>query len=178
MKPLLTIALAALLLVGCGKTAANQVAEHDAAFVLPTLSGRVVDRADLISPAIERSLGSRLAALEARTTDQFVVVTLETLGGRSIEDVGLRLGRGWGIGRAGKNNGLLLIVAPSERKVRFEVGYGLEQRLKDEICAAIIQNDILPRFREGKIEDGIVAGVDGALRILDSAAVPALKKAG
>ena len=178
MKSVLTMALAALLLVGCGKTAASQGKEHEAAFVLPTLSGRVVDRANLISPAVERSLGNRLAVFEARTTDQFVVVTLKTLAGHSIEDAGLRLGRGWGIGQKGKNNGVLLIVAPVERKVRFEVGYGLDQSLKDEICAAIIRDDILPRFREGKIEDGIVAGVDGALRILDPDAALTLKKAG
>jgi len=135
---------------------------------LPRLTGRVVDNANLIAPSAAAQLTRRLSALETRTTDQFVVVTLPSLGGETIEQYGLRLGRGWGIGQRGKNNGVLLIVAPTERKVRIEVGYGLENRLTDPIAAGIIQARILPEFRAGRMEEGIVEGVDGILAVLDA----------
>lgn len=126
----------------------------------PSLSGRVVDQADLIPAAREAELTEQLAILEAETTDQLVVVTLSSLQGYEIEDYGYQLGRAWGIGQAGANNGVLLIVAPEERKVRIEVGYGLEPIMTDALSTLIIQNRILPEFRDGDYEAGITAGVD------------------
>ncbi len=126
----------------------------------PALTGRVVDQANILSPAKEQALSARLEALEHDTTDQLVVVTLPSLQGYEIEDYGYRLGRAWGIGQQGKNNGALLIIAPTERKVRIEVGYGLEPILTDALSALIIQNQMLPAFRTGGYEQGITDGVD------------------
>lgn len=132
----------------------------------PPLNGRVIDHGDLISDAKERTLAEKLAALERDTTDQVVVVTVPDLQGYEIEDYGYQLGRAWGIGQAGKNNGVLLIIAPKERKVRIEVGYGLEGVLTDALSALIIQNEILPSFKEGFYERGIEQGVDAIDRQL------------
>lgn len=137
-----------------------------AALTFPALTGRVVDQANIIPPATESALTTKLADLEAKTTDQFVVVTLPSLGGTSIEDYGYQLGRAWGIGQKGKNNGLLLIVAPNEKAVRFEVGYGLEGDLTDAVTRLIIENAILPRFRAGDMAGGIERGVDDAIQVL------------
>ncbi|CAN5157053.1 hypothetical protein BH09PSE1_BH09PSE1_14940 [soil metagenome] len=127
----------------------------------PTLTGRVFDGANLLSPQAEAALTTRLAGLEADTGDQLVVVTLDSLQGYEIEDYGYRLGRHWGIGQKATDKGVLLIVAPNERKVRIEVGYGLEPVLTDALSSQIIQTDILPPFRtSGGFERGIDAGVD------------------
>lgn len=125
----------------------------------PALDGRVVDRANLLSDAKEQELTAKLEALERDTTDQVVVVTVPDLQGYEIEEYGYQLGRAWGIGQTDKNNGVLLLVAPTERKVRIEVGYGLEPILTDALSAVIIQNEILPSFREGYFERGIEQGV-------------------
>lgn len=125
----------------------------------PALTGRVVDTADLLSPAQEAQLTGRLADLERRTTDQLVIVTLPSLGGRSIEDYGLALGNHWGIGQRGKDNGVLLILAMEDRKVRIAVGYGLEAILTNERAAEIIRRDILPHMRKARYAPGIEAGV-------------------
>ena len=116
------------------------------ALVLPALSGRVVDEANILDQATRTALTQKLAELEAKTTDQLVVVTLRSLQGTSIEDFGVELGRRWRIGQQGKNNGVLLIVAPSERKVRIEVGYGLEGTLTDAVSKLIIENAITRAF--------------------------------
>lgn len=134
----------------------------------PALTGRVVDQAGLLTPARETELTARLEALERDTTDQLVVVTVASLQGLEIEDYGYRLGRTWGIGQAETDNGVLLIVAPNERKVRIEVGYGLEPILTDGLSALIIHNEILPSFREGHFERGIeqgVAAIEAQLRL-------------
>lgn len=132
----------------------------------PPLNGRVIDQGDLISDAKERELAAKLEALERDTTDQVVVVTVADLQGYEIEEYGYQLGRAWGIGQAGKNNGVLLLIAPRERKVRIEVGYGLEPVLTDALSALIIQNEILPSFREGFFERGVEQGVDAIDRQL------------
>lgn len=134
----------------------------------PALSGRVVDQARLLSPERETELSQTLAALERDTGHQVVVVTLASLQGYEIEDYGYQLGRAWGIGRQDGDDGALLIVAPEERKVRIEVGYGLEPVLTDALSALIIQNRILPSFRTGGYEAGIIQGVaaiDAQLRL-------------
>lgn len=126
----------------------------------PALTGRVVDEGRLLSPAAEAELTTKLATLEADTGDQLVVVTLDSLQGYEIEDYGYRLGRAWKIGPSQTDKGVLLIVAPNERKVRIEVGYGLEPVLTDALSSQIIQTDILPPFRQSGFERGINAGVD------------------
>jgi uncharacterized protein len=152
-----------LVLTGCGTSApAKPVAP--AGYDFPTLSDRVVDAANLI-PASSRSLLSdRLAKLEKDTGHQFVVVTVTGLGGHTIEDYGVTMLRSWGIGRKGINDGVMLIVAPNERKVRIEVGYGLEKALRDEEAKTIIDTAILPAFRAGDYPRGIAVGVDGVIR--------------
>ena len=129
----------------------------------PALSGRVVDDARILMPDTEAEITAKLAALEAETGDQFVVVTLDSLQDYEIEDYGYRLGRHWGIGQSENDSGVLLIVAPNERKVRLEVGYGLEPVLTDALSNQIIQNDILPPFRQGGYARGINAGVDAVV---------------
>ncbi|MFD0985704.1 TPM domain-containing protein [Methyloligella solikamskensis] len=126
----------------------------------PALTGRVVDDANLLNPSQETDLTARLKALEDETSDQLVVVTLPSLQGETIEDFGYQLGRHWGIGTKQLDNGVLLIVAPKERKVRIEVGYGLEGKLTDILTHLIIENSILPRFRNGDFPGGIESGVD------------------
>ncbi|MGD9866381.1 MAG: YgcG family protein [Hyphomicrobiales bacterium] len=125
----------------------------------PELTGRVVDDASLLSADQETALTAELSDLEARTTSQLVVVTLPSLQGYPIEEFGYRLGRHWGIGQKDKDNGVLLIVAPAERKVRIEVGRGLEPVLTDALSKIIIENAILPKFRKNDFASGIRAGV-------------------
>ena len=126
--------------------------------IFPALTGRVVDEAGLLGAPDQAVLTDALSGLEAKTTDQLVVVTLKSLQGTTIDDYGYQLGRAWGIGQKGKNNGALLIVAPNERKVRIEVGYGLEGTLTDALTKVIIENSILPRFKAGDFPGGIKQG--------------------
>ena len=137
-----------------------------AASEFPELTGRVVDNAHLLSPAVQQQLTQQLETLEAQTSDQLVVVTVPDLRGAPIEDYGYKLGRQWGIGQKGKNNGALLIVAPKEHKVRIEVGYGLEGTLTDAQSSVIIQSIMLPQFKQGRVEQGIVSGVAAITQVL------------
>ncbi len=137
---------------------------QDEAF--PTLSGRVVDEAEILSEPVEAQLVELLAGHEQATGNQLVVVTLSSLRGFDIADYGLRLGRAWGIGQEGKDNGVLLIVAPSERAVRIEVGYGLEGQLPDATARIIIEREILPAFRAGDLEGGVLTGARAILAAL------------
>jgi uncharacterized protein len=130
-----------------------------AAPTFPPLTGRVVDEASLLSADDVARITADLAALEKKSSDQLVVVTLKSLQGYAIEDYGYQLGRAWKIGQGGVDNGVLLIVAPNERKVRIEVGRGLEPQLTDALSQLIIQNGILPAFRRGDWTGGITAGV-------------------
>lgn len=129
-----------------------------AAPTFPPLSGRVVDQANLLSPKAEQLLDDQLRNLEQTTGRQMVVATIANLQGYPIEDYGYQLGRAWGIGDAKRDDGVLLIIAPNERKVRVEVGYGLEPVLTDSLSSVIIQNQILPEFRKGDMEAGVIAG--------------------
>jgi uncharacterized protein len=143
-----------------------------AALTFPTLTGRVVDTASILSPEAIQQLNTMLAAEEAKTTNQIVVVTLPSLQGTSIEDFGTRLGRAWKVGQKGKDNGALLIVAPKDHKVRIEVGYGLEGTLTDLDANQIVQNTILPMFRTGSIEKGVLAGTAAIIAHLDGGLTP------
>ena len=126
----------------------------------PPLTGRVVDNANILSPQAETDLTAKLAGLEQTTGRQLVVATLPDLQGYEIEDYGYRLGRAWGIGEKDKNTGVILLVAPKERKVRIEVGYGLEPILTDALSSVIIQSAVLPKFKAGDLEGGVLAGAD------------------
>ena len=129
----------------------------------PELTGRVVDAADIIPADTEAELVAKLEALETRSQRQLVVATVPDLQGYDIADYGYQLGRAWGIGEATRNDGALLIVAPKERKVRIEVGYGLEGYLTDAMSALIIQNAIIPRFKADDYPGGIIAGSDAII---------------
>jgi len=151
-RALLALILAALAVLAGSPAVANPT--------FPVLTGRVVDGANIL-PADERArLDQKLAALEAQSGRQLVVATLPDLQGYDIADYGYQLGRAWGIGSKEKNNGAILIVAPKERKVRIEVGYGLEGVLTDGMSALIIQQRIVPRFKAGDMPGGIEAGAD------------------
>lgn len=125
----------------------------------PELTGRIVDQSKLLTSEDRQAIEAELAALETKSTDQIVVVTLPSLQGYPIEDFSYQLGRKWGIGQAGKNNGILLVVAPNDRKVRIEVGRGLEPLMTDIMSSLIINNGILPAFRRGDFSGGIRSGV-------------------
>lgn len=137
-----------------------------AAPTFPKLTGRVVDDAQLLSSATEQTLTDELAALEQKTGRQVVVVTLPDLQGYEIEEYGYQLGRAWAIGQKGEDNGALFIVAPTERKVRIEVGYGLEGVLTDALSSVILQRAVLPEFRADRYEQGIVQGTREIVRQL------------
>ena len=143
-----------------------------AAPTFPALTGRVVDQAKLLSPTVRLRLSQILAAHEAATTNQVVVVTVNSLQGYAIEQYGVDLGRHWGIGQKDKNNGVLLIVAPNERKVRIEVGYGLEGTLTDALSSQIIHQQILPHFRNRNTQQGIIAGATSIVTVLDNKPLP------
>jgi uncharacterized protein len=131
----------------------------------PPLTGRVVDQADLLNPAQEAQLSQRLEALEHSTSRQLVVATVTSLQGMSVEDYGYQLGRAWGIGQSEANNGAILLIAPNERKMRIEVGYGLEGIMTDALSGQIIRNVITPHFRANPPDyaGGILAGADAII---------------
>ena len=137
-----------------------------AAAQFPALSGRVVDDAHILNADTIQQLTTVLSAHEQRAGEQVVVVTVPDLQGKEIEDYGYQLGRAWGIGQKGKNNGALIIVAPTERKTRIEVGYGLEGKLTDAATATIISRLMLPAFRNGDYNDGVLKGTQGVLNAL------------
>lgn len=132
----------------------------------PALTGRVVDDAHVLDAATQADLTAKLAALEQQTTRQVVVVTLPSLGGADIADYGNQLLRKWGIGQKATNNGALFIVVPSEHKVRIEVGYGLEETLTDALSSVILQEKVLPKFRAGDVQGGVVDGTDAIIQQL------------
>lgn len=134
---------------------------------LPALTGRVVDNAGIIDAATEASLTSRLEAFERKSSDQIVVATIQSLGGEAIEPYANRLFRAWKLGQAGENNGVLLLVAVDDRKMRIEVGYGLEGTLTDLHSKLIIENTMVPAFRAGDFSGGISKAVDDIVMVLE-----------
>lgn len=132
----------------------------------PELTGRVVDNAGLIDAATEQELTQMLAAHEQSSTNQVVVVTVNDLQGTTIEDFGYQLGRTWGIGQKDADNGALLLVAKEERKVRIEVGYGLEGVLTDAVSSNIIHAIILPKFKQAQFNEGIKEGAQAIVAAL------------
>lgn len=156
---LLALVLAALLVLAAMPARAAELS-------FPALSGRVVDAANILPADRRAALEARLKAYEEKTSDQVVVATVPSLQGTTVEDFANRLFRHWKIGQAKTNNGVLLLVAPTERKVRIEVGYGLEGALTDALSRVVIASAITPRFKEGDYAGGVAAGVDGILSIL------------
>jgi uncharacterized protein len=144
------------------------VAAPAAAQNFPKLSGRVVDAADLLTDPEEAALTQKLQALEDKTHRQLVVATVPDLQGYPVEDYGYKLGRAWGIGQKGANNGAILLVAKAEHKIRIEVGYGLEPILTDAYSGEIIRNQITPAFKQGQFAAGINAGVDAIVQQLQA----------
>jgi uncharacterized protein len=140
------------------------LASPAAAQTFPKLTGRVVDQAHLLTPEQVLDLTSKSQALEAQAGRQFVVATVPSLEGRTIEDYGYRLGRTWNIGEKGKDNGVILLVAPKERKVRIETGYGARVFLTDAVSSVIVREAILPRFKAGDYGGGIEAGANEIIK--------------
>ncbi|MFT4096898.1 MAG: TPM domain-containing protein [Rhodoblastus sp.] len=132
----------------------------------PALTGRVVDQANIIPAATRTQLEAKLASLEDKSGIQLVVATVPSLQDSDIETFSIDLARFWKLGEAKKNNGLLLLVAPNERKVRIEVGYGLEGTMTDALSSVIIRSAIVPKFRSGDYAGGVVAGVDAIIDAL------------
>jgi len=133
---------------------------------LPALTGRIVDQANLL-PADQRpALEAKLVDLETKSGIQLVVATVRSLDGQEIEPYANALFRAWKLGEKTKNNGVLLLVAPTERRVRIEVGYGLEGTLTDALSKVIIANAITPRFKAGDFAGGITRGVDDIITVL------------
>ena len=143
----------------------------------PKLTGRVVDAANMLGQADRDAITRQLAALEEKSSDQLVLVTLPSLQGYDIADFGVRLARHWKIGQKDTNNGVLLIVAPKDRKVRIEVGYGLEGTLTDTLAGNIVHNRILPLFRKGDMPQGIKHGVTDIIDVLTGDAAEVAQRA-
>jgi uncharacterized protein len=150
------VVVVALLCAGLAVWAAN----------VPTLTGRVVDQANVLSAAARSTLASKLAELEDKSGIQLVVATVASLQGQEIEPYANELFRAWKLGEKAKNNGVLLLVAPNERRVRIEVGYGLEGTLTDALSKIIIANAIAPRFKTGDFDGGVSRGVDDIITVL------------
>jgi uncharacterized protein len=139
-----------------------------AAFALdyPPLTGRVVDQANVITAQSRGVLETELKELEDKSSIQLVVATVKSLQGSDVETYANGLFRFWKLGQAQKNNGVLLLVAPAEHKVRIEAGYGLEGTLTDALSSVIIASAIIPRFKAGDFSGGIERGVDGIINVL------------
>ncbi len=140
-----------------------------AAFALdfPQLTGRVVDQAGVMSADSRSAIETKLKDLEDKSGIQLVVATVKSLQGSDIETYANQLFRTWKLGQAQKNNGVLLLVAPAEHKVRIEVGYGLEGTLTDALSSVIISSAIVPRFKTNDYSGGIERGVDGIISVLN-----------
>ncbi len=137
-----------------------------AAFTFPQLTGRVVDQANVMTAESRSDVEAKLKDLEDKSSIQLVVATVKSLQGGDIETYANELFRYWKLGQAQKNNGVLLLVAPSEHKVRIEVGYGLEGTLTDALSSVIISSAIIPRFKTNDFSGGIERGVDGIISVL------------
>lgn len=134
---------------------------------VPTLTGRVIDDAELLGDPVERAIDAQLSDHERQTSNQVVVFTIPSLEGDNLEDYANRVFRTWGLGQADDNNGVLLLIAKDDRKIRIEVGYGLEGSLTDAAAGSIIRNEMTPRFRSGDFEGGTLAAVSAILGTIE-----------
>lgn len=164
-KRLATIVAAGFLLAQTPAAVSGGLLLHRQGGAVPAiaLAGRVTDAAALLTPDEQERIGALLQAFEQETGHQPVVVTVPSLGGRSVEAYSLALANSWGIGRKGHDDGVMLLVAPNERRLRIEVGRGLERQLPDRLCEQIIRQHILPRFRQAAYAAGIQSGVEALI---------------
>lgn len=139
---------------------------------MPPLRGHVNDLAGMLTPEEEAALERKLTDFETRSTHQIAVLTLPGLEDEPIESVALRVAETWKLGHEGLDNGILLLVAPSERRVRIEVGYGLEGVVPDAIAKRIIEGSITPAFRREEMDKGIAAGVDALIAAASGEEIP------
>jgi uncharacterized protein len=149
------------------------IAAHAQDLKFPAFTGYVVDDAGVLSAQTRSQLAQALGDFQRATHQQLVVATVKSLEGHPIEDYGYQLGRAWGVGQRGQDTGAILLVAPNERAVRIEVGYGLEGTLTDALSRSIIEQRILPAFRNGDYDGGVVAGVGAIMRALGYQGGPA-----
>jgi uncharacterized protein len=139
---------------------------------VPYLSGRVVDEAGLLSAAARQKIEGELAALERETGDQVAVLVVASLGGEPLEEYSVKVAQTWKLGQKGKDNGILLFISRDDRKMRIEVGYGLEGKLTDLQSREILDEVIRPRFREGDFDGGVEGGVDAIVKVLHGEPLP------
>ena len=135
---------------------------------IPQLTGRVVDLANMIDAGEEANIVARLEAHEKKSGNQVVVLTIPSLNGESLEEYSLRVARGWALGQKDVDNGVLFLIAKNDRKMRIEVGYGLESTLTDAIASFIIRNTVRPLFRQGLFTGGTSAGVGQIIEVLEA----------
>ena len=128
---------------------------------------RVVDNAEILKPATRTAVNEKLKAHEQKTSDQIAVLTIPTIGDDSIEQFSTQVFESWKLGQKGKDNGVLLVIAPKDRKLRIEVGYGLEGTLTDVASSRIIRNVITPAFKAGDFDKGVSDGVDAIIGQLE-----------
>ncbi len=169
MRILLRLAFVAVFVLAVLTAAATDV---------PFLTGRVTDNADILSANMRKSLTERLKAHEDRAGNQIAVLTVPSLEGESIEEYAEAVFKEWKLGKKGKDNGILIIVAPQDRRMRIEVGYGLEGALPDSLAGSIIRNAMTPRFKKGDYDGGIEAGVSAVITVLESGKAPEFDSAG
>jgi uncharacterized protein len=139
---------------------------------VPYLTGRVTDNAEILSPEMRRSLAGELKAHEDRTGNQIAILTVPSLEGASIEEYAHEVFEAWKLGQKGKDNGILIIVAPKDRRLRIEVGYGLEGTLPDSMAGSIIRDAMTPRFKANDFNGGIEAGVKAVITVLEGGKLP------
>lgn len=139
---------------------------------IPPLRGHVNDTADMLSGAAEQALERKLVGYEEKTGHQFALLTIDSLDGDSLEDFSIRVVEAWKLGRKGKDDGLLLLVVKGERKLRIEVGYGLEGDVTDAFSAQVRRNVLTPALRAGNAEQGIQSAFDALMRKAAGEAVP------
>jgi uncharacterized protein len=135
---------------------------------VPQLTDRVVDLAGMINGDDEARLVARLEAHEKATSNQVVVLAIDSLDGDSLEEYSLRVARTWALGQKERNNGVLFLIAKNDRKMRIEVGYGLEGTLTDAVASFIIRQTVTPLFKQGLFNGGIVAGTGQIIDVLES----------
>jgi uncharacterized protein len=160
----LGVALLAVLAVGTAPASQDRD--------LPFLSGRVVDEAGLLTDAARSILERRLETFETATGSQIVVATVSGLGDEPIEDYSIRLAEAWKIGRGDVDDGVILLIAPAERRLRIEVGYGLEGALTDAESRRILDRVITPWFKKGDFDRGVMAGVEAIMAEISGEAPP------
>lgn len=134
---------------------------------IPFLTGRVTDNADILSKDTFREISESLKAHEQKTGNQIAVLTVRSLEGESIEDYAVAVFNAWKLGQKGKDNGILVVVAPNDRRMRIEVGYGLEGTLPDGLAGSIIRTLMTPQFKTGNYNDGIQSGIKAIIEVLE-----------